>query len=91
MNLGVGLLVMEMLGSLERSGLQIHLVFDEKVHSLTMVVGIVLSPWHGGLQMFLDQLNDPSSIFGRQVGHQIMMTTILSKYSMKTLFTGYIK
>ena len=38
---------MEMLGSFERSGLPIHLVFDEKVHSLTMVVGIVLSPWHG--------------------------------------------
>ena len=53
MNLGVGLLVMEMLGSLERSGLQIHLVFDEKVHFLTMVVGVVLPPWHGGLQMFL--------------------------------------
>ena len=34
MNLGVGLLVMEMLGSLERSGSQIHLVFDEKVHFL---------------------------------------------------------
>ena len=55
---------MEMLGSFERSGLQIHLVFDVKVHSLTMVVGIVLSPWHGGLQMFLDQLNGSSSVFG---------------------------
>ena len=54
MNLGVGSLVMEMLGSLERSGLQIHLVFDEKVHFLMMVVGVVLPPWHGGLQMFLD-------------------------------------
>ena len=52
MNLGVGLLVMEMLGSLERSGLQIHLVFDADVYSLMMVV--VLPPWHGGLQMFLD-------------------------------------
>ena len=31
----------------------------------------------------------PSS--GGQVGHQMMMTTILSKHSMKTLFTGYIK
>ena len=35
---------MEMLGSLERSGLEIHLVFDEEVHFLTMVVGIVLPP-----------------------------------------------
>ena len=55
---------MEILSSFERSGLQIHLVFDEKVHSLTMVVGIVLSPWHGGLQMFLDELNGSSSAFG---------------------------
>ena len=52
MNLGVGLLVMEMLGSLERSGLQIHLVFDADVYFLMMVV--VLPHWHGGLQMFLD-------------------------------------
>ena len=52
MNLGVGLLVMEMLGSLERSGLQIHLVFDADVYFLMMVV--VLPPWHGVLQMFLD-------------------------------------
>ena len=52
MNLGVGLLVMEMLGSLERSDLQIHLVFDADVFFLMMVV--VLPPWHGGLQMFLD-------------------------------------
>ena len=55
---------MKMLGSLERSGLQINLVFDEKVHSLTMVVGIVIPLWHGGLQMFLDQLNGSSSVFG---------------------------
>ena len=59
MNLGVGSLGMEMLGPIERSGLQIHLVFDEKVHSLT----IVLPPWHGGLHMFPNQLNDSSSIF----------------------------
>ena len=52
MNLGVGLLVMEMLGSLERSGLQIHMVFDAEVYFLKMAV--VLPPWHGGLQMFLD-------------------------------------
>ena len=52
MNLGVGLLVMEMLGSLERSGLQIHLVFDVDVYFLMMVV--VLPPRHDGLQMFLD-------------------------------------
>ena len=64
MNLGVGLLVMEMLGSLEGSGLQIHLVFDEKFHSLTMVVGVVLPPRHDDLQMFLDQLNDSSSVVG---------------------------
>ena len=51
MNLGVGLLVMEILGSLGRS-LQIHLVFDADVYFLMMVV--VLPPWHGGLQMFLD-------------------------------------
>ena len=63
MNLGVGLLVMEMLGSLGRSGLEIHLVFNKKVHPLTMVVGIVLPHWHGGLQMFPNQLNDSSSIF----------------------------
>ena len=54
---------MEMLGSFERSDLQIHLVFDEKVHPLTMVVGIVLPPWHGGLQMFPNKMNDSSSIF----------------------------
>ena len=63
MNLGVGLLVMEMLGSLERSGLQIHLVFNAEVYFLTTVVGIVLPPWHDGLQMFPNQLNDSSSIF----------------------------
>ena len=51
---GVDLLVTEMLGSLERSGLQIHLVFDADVYFLMMVVGVVLPPWHGGLQMFLD-------------------------------------
>ena len=55
---------MKMLGSLERSGLQIHLVFDADVYFLTMVVGIVIPLWHGGLQMFLDQLNGSSSIFG---------------------------
>ena len=54
MNLGVGLLVMEMLGSLERSGPYIQLVFDADVYFLMMVVGVVLPPWHGGLQMFLD-------------------------------------
>ena len=75
MNLGVGLLVMEMLGSLERSGLQIHLVFNAEVYFLTMVVGIVLPPWHGGLQMFLDQLNDSSSDFGRQVGQLSCLST----------------
>ena len=42
MNLGVGLLVMEMLGSLERSGLQIHLIFDADVYIVMMVV--VLPP-----------------------------------------------
>ena len=52
MNLGVGLLVMEMLGSLERSGLQIHLAFDADVYFLMMVV--VLPPWHADLQMLLD-------------------------------------
>ena len=54
MNLGVGLVVMEMLGSFKRSGLQICLVFDVEVYSMSMVVGVVLPPWHGGLQMFLD-------------------------------------
>ena len=44
MNLGVGFLVMEMLGSLERSSLQIHLLFNAEVYFLTMVVGIVLPP-----------------------------------------------
>ena len=55
---------MEMLGSFERSGLQIHLVFDVDVYFLTMVVGVVLPPGHGDLQMFLDQLSDSSSVFG---------------------------
>ena len=64
MNLGVGLLVMEMLGSLERSGLQVHMVFDVEVYFLKMVVGVVLPPRHDDLQMFLDQLNDSSSVFG---------------------------
>ena len=64
MNLGVGILVMEMLGSLERSGLQIHMVFDAEVYFLKMVVGVVLPPRHDDLQMFLDQLNDSSSVFG---------------------------
>ena len=45
---------MEMLGSFERSGLQICLVFDVEVYFMSMVVGVVLPPWHGGLQMFLD-------------------------------------
>ena len=56
MNLGVGFLVMEMLGSLERSGLQIHMVFDAEVYFLKMVVGVLLPPRHDDLQMFLDQL-----------------------------------
>ena len=42
MNLGVGFLGMEMLCSLERSGLQIHLVFNADVYFLMMVV--VLPP-----------------------------------------------
>ena len=44
MNLGVGLLFVEMLGSLGSSGLQIHVVYDAEVYFLTMVVGIVLPP-----------------------------------------------
>ena len=64
MNLGVGSLGMEMLGSFERSGLQICLVFDVEVYLLKMVVGVVLPPRHDDLQMLLDQLNDSSSIFG---------------------------
>ena len=63
MNLGVGFLVMEMLGPIERSGLQIHLVLNADVYFLAMVVCIVLPPWHGGLQIFPNQLNDSSSIF----------------------------
>ena len=55
---------MEMLGSSERSGLQICLVFDAEVYFLKMVVGVVLPPRHDDLQMFLDQLNDSSSVFG---------------------------
>ena len=54
----------EMLGSFERSGLQICLVFDVEVYFMSMVVGVVLPPGHGDLQMFLDQLNDSSSVFG---------------------------
>ena len=54
----------EMLGSFERSGLQICMVFDAEVYFLTMVVGVVLPPGHGDLQMFLDQLSDSSSVFG---------------------------
>ena len=49
MNLGVGILVMEILGSFERSGLQICLVFDAEVYFLTMVVDVVLPPGHGDL------------------------------------------
>ena len=52
MNLAVGLLVMEMLGSLERSSLQIHLVFDADVYFFKMVVGVVLPPRHDDLQTF---------------------------------------
>ena len=63
MNLGVGSRGMKMLGPIERSGLQIHLVFNADVYFLAMVVGIVLPPWHGGLQMFLHQLSDSSSVF----------------------------
>ena len=55
---------MEMLGSLERSGLEIHLVFDAEVYFLKMVVGVVLPHRNDNLQMFLDQLNDSSSVFG---------------------------
>ena len=55
---------MEMLGSFERSGLQICLVFDAEVYFLKMVVGVVLPPKHDDLQMSLDQLNDSSSVFG---------------------------
>ena len=64
MNLGVGLLVMEMLGSLERSGLQIHMVFDAEVYFLKMVVGAVLPPRHDDLRMFPNQLNGSSFVFG---------------------------
>ena len=49
MNLGVGFLVMEMLGSLERSGLQIHMISDAAVYFLKMVVGVVLPPRHDDL------------------------------------------
>ena len=44
----------EMLGSFKRSGLQICLVFDVEVYFMSMVVAVVLPPWHGGLQMSLD-------------------------------------
>ena len=40
---------MEMLGSFERSGLQICLVFDAEVYFLKIVVGVVLPPSHDGL------------------------------------------
>ena len=55
---------MEMLGSFERSGLHIHLVFDADVYFLMTVVGIVLPSGHGGLKMSSNQLNDTSSVFG---------------------------
>ena len=55
---------MEMLGSFERSGLQIHLVFDADVYFLTMVVGVVLPSTHGSLKMSSNQLNESSSVFG---------------------------
>ena len=64
MNIGVGLLVMEMLGFFERSGLQICLVFDAEVYFSKMVIGVVLPPRHDDLQIFLDHLNDSSSVFG---------------------------
>ena len=44
MNLGVGLFVMEMLGSSERSDPLVHMVFDAEVFFLMTVVGIVLPP-----------------------------------------------
>ena len=62
-NLGVSFLL-GMLGSCERSGLQMRTVFDEEVHFLRVVVFIFLLRWHGGLQMFPNQLNGPSSVFG---------------------------
>ena len=55
---------MEMLGYFERSGFQIHLVFDADVYFLTMVVGVVLPSRHGGFKMSSKQLNDSSSVFG---------------------------
>ena len=54
---------MEMLGPSE-SGLQICTVFDEEVFFFTTMVGVVLLPRHDDLQMFLDQINDSSSVFG---------------------------
>ena len=55
---------MEMLGSFERSGLKIHLVFDVDVYFLKMVVGVVLPSRHGDFKMSSNQLNDSSSVFG---------------------------
>ena len=55
---------MEMLGSFEVSGLQIHLVFDADVYFLMMVVGVVLPSRPGGFKMSSNQLDDSSSIFG---------------------------
>ena len=58
------LLDMEMLGSSERSDPLVHMVFDARVYFFTMVVGLVLPPRHCGFQMFLNQLNGSSSVFG---------------------------
>ena len=49
---------------LEVYGFNLAMVFDAEVYFLTMVVGVVLPPGHGDLQMFLDQLSDSSSVFG---------------------------
>ena len=55
---------MEALGSFERGDPEVNMVFDAEVYFLKMVVGVVLPPRHDYLQMFLDQLNDSSSVFG---------------------------
>ena len=91
MNLGVGFLVMEMLSSSERSGLQVHLVFKAEVYFLTMVVGVVLPPGHAIFRCSLTSsvILLPSS--GRQVCYQNKDDNQLVQVIHEDLFMRYIK
>ena len=82
---------MEMLGSSERSDPLVHMVFDARVYFFTMVVGLVLPPRHGGLQMFLNQLNGSSSVFEWKSMSSYNEDTQIVQVLRDDLFTRYIK